>query len=165
MGITKTFFFAVNFLAISSICLAQSAIFHNIAQGNKKAVKAWIKSKPDLSIMNDQGQTILHAAVMTGDLLMVKTVLKSKIAINILDKQGKTALDRAVIMHNNKMAYQLVKVGGRVTSEDLAWKLKSIYTSRALKFFVVGWFLTPLFWIGSVVALAGASNVMVMYLA
>ncbi len=165
MGITKILFFAVNLLTLSSICLAQATIFHDISQGNKKAVKFWLKSKPDLSIMNEQGQTVLHAAVMTGDWSMVKTVLKSKIAINVLDKQGKTALDRAVIMHNNKMAYQLVKVGGRVTSEDLAWKLKNIYTSRALKFFVVGWFLTPLFWIGSVVALAGASDVIVMYLA
>lgn len=136
MGITKTFFFVVNFLAVSSICLAQATIFHDIAQGNKKAVKVWLKSKPDLSIMNEQGQTVLHVAVMTGDWSMVKTVLKSKIAINVLDKQGKTALDCAVDQSDVKMVQKLFNRKAQVTTQQNAEYVANVtkfYFPRAVK--------------------------------
>lgn len=157
--------FTLFFIATNFFVSAKNDIFYNISQGNVGKVKSWLKTKPDLKVKNDLGQTVLHAAVLSGNADMVLTLVRAGAPVNALNDKKQTALDTAVIMKNNKVAYQLVKVGGRVTSEDLASKLKNMYKSRALKFFVVGWFLTPLFWIGSVVALAGASDVMVMYLA
>ncbi len=120
MRITKMLLFAVSFLTAFSMHSASIDIFQAITQGNKKAVQTWIKSKPDLLIFNDQGQTVLHAAVMTGDWSMVKAVLRSKIAINILDAQGKTALDYAVDEYDEKIVCKLVRCKAQVTTERAA---------------------------------------------
>ncbi len=137
MGITKTFFFAVNFLAVSSICLAQATIFHDIAQGNKKAVKVWLKSNPDLLIMNDQGQTVLHAAVQSGNRNIVKMLTKAGVELNILDKQGKTALDHAVEVGHVKISYDLVKKKALIACAYNEKPLKELIIKRMMRLYKI----------------------------
>ena len=137
MRITKTFFFAVNFLAASSICLAQATIFHDISQGNKKAVKAWIKSKPDLMVLNDQGQTVLHVAVQSGNRKIVKMLTKAGVGLNILDKQGKTALDHAVEVGHVKISYDLVKKKALIACAYNQQPLKKLIIQRTIKLYTI----------------------------
>lgn len=154
-------FFVISTMFIS----AKNDIFYDISKGKVSKVKSWLKNKPDLTVKNELGNSVLHAAVLSGNGDMISILVRAGAQVNALDAKKQTALDSAVIMHNNQMAYQLVKFGGRVTSDSLACKLKSMYKSRAIKFFVVGWFLTPLFWIGSAVALCKASDVMILHVA
>ena len=137
MGIIKTFFFVVNFLTFSSICLAQSAIFHDIAWGNEKAVKFWIKSKPDLMVLNDQGQTVLHVAVQSGNRKIVKMLTKAGVGLNILDKQGKTALDHAVEVGHVKISYDLVKKKALIACAYNQQPLKKLIVKRMTKLYKI----------------------------
>ena len=158
--------FLISVFAVASMfASAKNDVFYEISKGSVGKIKSWLKTKPDLTVRNALGMSVLHAAVLSGSSDMVAMLVRSGAVVNALDSKGQTALDSAVIMHNNKIAYQLVKFGGKVTSEGLACKLKSMYKSRAIKFFIVGWFFTPLFWIGSAFALGNASDVMVMHLA
>ncbi|MCX5924322.1 MAG: ankyrin repeat domain-containing protein [Candidatus Dependentiae bacterium] len=89
------FFLCALFLMSASTFQAVD-IFYEISKGNRRSVKSWLKSSPDLSICNKLGQSVLHAAVLANSDHMVKIVLTSKVPVNALDKTGKTALDYAV---------------------------------------------------------------------
>ena len=102
----------------STFAPVQSDIFYEIARCNNKAVKAWIKSKPDLSICNQQGQSVLTAAVLTGNFRVVLAVLRTKVDVNAVDNQGKTALDYAVQHHYDKIVCKLAYRKAQVTSSE-----------------------------------------------
>lgn len=107
----------------------------------------------------------LFAAVETGNRKAVKKIIsnkKNKQHINALNDQHKTALDIAAEHGHIKIAQDLISRGGQVTSEKNANFLKDNLKTRALKFFVLGWFLTPFLWIGSVTSLNKASNLYVL---
>jgi uncharacterized membrane protein len=132
----RPFFMAI-FLASSTIYsnqLIQNDIFYEIAQGNNKAVKAWLKTKPDLSIKNEQGQSVLHVAALRGDRNLVKMLIKAGVVINAIDASGQTALDLA-IKHfcNQAIVFDLVKKGGKVTNAIYLQKIKAIFVERSKK--------------------------------
>lgn len=132
-------FSMVSFLAISVIQakqVVQSDIFYEIAQGNKKAIKSWLKSKPDLSIRNSEGQTVLVVAALTGQREVVKMLVKAGAVVNAIDNVGKTALDHAVEFGHVKMICDLVKQGGKVTTSDNLYHLKSVMKDRAVSLIV-----------------------------
>ena len=138
--------FLVNFLTVCSIystnTTVQSDIFYEISQGNLKAVKKWVSSKPDVSVCNDQGQSVLTAAVLTGSYNMVKAVLKSAVDINMLDQKGKTALDWACDYGYEKIVLMFVKKGAKVTNQDSLQQAKLIvlgYSQKIIRrFFIMG---------------------------
>lgn len=132
----------INFLTVCSMFATckhvqfQSDIFYEIAQGNKKAVRTWLKSKPDLSICNDQGQSLLAVAVVTGQRDMVKIFIKAGVVINHVDKQGKTALDHAVEYGCVKIVCDLAKKGAKVTTTDNLYYLKTVLKEHAFSLIV-----------------------------
>jgi hypothetical protein len=155
MKINLYSFFMAMFLASSTIYsnqLVQNDIFYEIAQGNKKAVKAWLKIKPDLSIKNEQGRSVLTVAVLCSDHKIAKMLVKAGVAINAIDASGKTALDHAVENGSVKVVYDLIKKDGKVTTADNLYRLKSIIKDRshsllmrfAVLFFVGGVLFIPL---------------------
>lgn len=93
-------------------------IFYQITHNNLKSVKALIKSEFDASVRNQDGQSILHLAVLTGDKSMVKAVLKSKTPVNALDYEGKTALDYAVEYGSKQIILELIKHKAKVTTRE-----------------------------------------------
>jgi hypothetical protein len=124
-------------------------IFYAIKSYHLKDVRTWLKLERDLTICNKEGQSILHAAVLTGKSKMVKTILKSGIDVNILDKGYQTALDYAVESGTNEIILNVIKYKGKVTSMQnaefvslLAQKVKrNFWFMVALKFGL----LMPLF--------------------
>ena len=121
---------------VQTIKPVQSDIFYEIARGNKKSIKTWLKSKPDLSIRNDKGQTVLAVAALTGQRDLVKMFVKAGAVINAVDSEGKTALDHAVEFGHVKMICDLVKCGGKVTTSQNLYHLKSVMKDRAFSLFV-----------------------------
>lgn len=83
----------------------------------------------------------------------VKELLSSnKVDVNAL-YQGRTALDVAVDCRVTKIAKILMKHGAKVTTQENALALRRMFKMRSAKFFVAGFFFTPLLWIGSLLAL------------
>ena len=163
MNISKFSFYVVligSFAA--SVQGMQSDVFYDVIRGDKKALNAWLASHPDLTIRNDQGQSVLTFAAMAGNGNVVRLLYKAGALVNTLDHKGKTALDYVVERNNFVMARQLVQYGAKVTSENNALKLKNKFKSRAIKFFVAGWFFTPFLWIGTIFAINDASDVMIL---
>ncbi|HSW75716.1 MAG TPA: ankyrin repeat domain-containing protein, partial [Candidatus Saccharimonadales bacterium] len=60
------FFLCISILMNASIFQAID-IFHAISRGNIKTVNAWVKLNSNLSICNEQGQSVLHAAVLANN--------------------------------------------------------------------------------------------------
>ena len=42
-------------------------IFQAIEQNNKKFIKQWLQNSPDLDVVNEQGQTVLIQAAISGN--------------------------------------------------------------------------------------------------
>lgn len=91
-------------------------IFHAINHNYIKEIRTWVKSCPDTTVCDDQNQSVLHLAVLTGNYKIVKTILKSKVNVNLIDKHYKTALDYAVDYGYDKIAYLLVQHKAKVTT-------------------------------------------------
>ena len=115
--------------------IIQSDIFYELSKGNTKAVKAWLKSKPDLSVKNEQGQTLLHAATIAGKNDIVKMLAKAGIAMNVVDHVGKTALDYAVELNQNSIAFKLVKNKAKLTTLANQEHLRQMYKKRYKKLY------------------------------
>lgn len=164
--------FALRFCSIFLVCAsmiyadgsyAQENIFYDVSCRDKVAVKRWLATKPDLTIKNMSGQLILTTAVLSGNWEIVAMLIKAGAPINVIDQYGKTALDYAVERKQVNIARKLVKLcKAGVAQAYNAVILKSWYKQRAIGFFVAGLFLTPLFWIGSAVALSDSSDVWVI---
>ena len=144
MKSTKSFFFMVFMLAVSAVQakpqLFQSDIFYEISKGNTKAVKAWLKSKPDLSVKNEQRQTLLHAAVLSENRSMVKMLVKAGIEVNELDVYGKTALDYAVEHGYEKLIFYLVKKKAQVSNHANLIKIQALisdYNKKIMRRFFI----------------------------
>ena len=86
-------------------------IFQAVEVNDKLAVRQWLRSKLDVHILNDQGQSLLHVAVQAGNRSLVKQLLKKKIDVNIIDQHSKAAMDYAVELGFNKIAFLLVRHG------------------------------------------------------
>lgn len=147
---------------IQSTAQVQPDIFQAIASGSQKSIKAALQTASAVTSRNASGQSVLHLAVAQRNCNLILTLIRAGAQINALDASGKTALDLAVEMKSHKVIYQLVKFGGKVSSEANAIRLKSIYKARAVKFFVAGWFFTPLLWIGTITSMNHASDIMVL---
>lgn len=132
--------FIVNFLAMSSVYSApvrvQTDIFYEIAKGNKKAIRSWLKTKPNLSLCNDNGQSLLTVAAVSGHRAIVKMLMKAGALINSVDQAGKTVLDYAVEYSQFKIVCDLVKKGGKVMKADNLYRVKSILKNRAFSLIV-----------------------------
>jgi hypothetical protein len=108
----------------------------------------------------------LFKAVGQANIGKVKSLLKArsyKIEINRLNKDQQTVLDIAVDCRATKVAAELMKYGAKVTSEENAQALREMFKMRAVKFFVGGLFLWPL-WIGSFFALDNMSCIKILFL-
>jgi ankyrin repeat protein len=162
----STKFFLIS-LTCASLLGAQSAkvpsdIFYAVRKGNVKAVKACLKTTPDLAVCDTKGHSLLAVAAMRGDKAMVRMLIDAGAMVNETDAHGKTALDYAIEHNQIKTArYMYKKYKAGFACPGNAVRLKDSYKKRALKFFVVGFFFTPLFWLGSLIALSNASDVVV----
>ncbi len=128
------------FFAITASLTAQeNPIFHAISQNDTKLVKKMLQSKEYNNPTNENGQTILHAAVLTNNWKAVKVILISGFTnINQLDKYGKTAMDYAVEHGYNKLVKKLYKNKGKVTSLENAKDTHKIITKPFRMVFFVG---------------------------
>ncbi len=126
---------------LMSASISQSIdIFREISQCRYRAVNNWIKSKPNLLIRDQQGQSILHAAVLTGRKNMVSLVLQYRVDINALDNHGKTALDLAIesasTKEDTKIILMLLSKHGRVTSSTNALYAKDVVETKSYHYFI-----------------------------
>ena len=106
-------------LSFLSCSLFQASdVFKAIESNNKKEIQKWLKSNPNVDVLNDQEQSVLIAAVCAENDYLVKQLLKRKATVNVIDKSGKTALDYAVELKQNNMVLKLVKREAMVTSQE-----------------------------------------------
>ena len=104
----------------------------------------------------------LFDAVKTGNCKAVKRMLSYGVSVNTLNAEGKTVLDVAAERGHFKIARELVGCGAKVTTELNACILKERFKRRARNFFISGFFVTPLLWIGSWTSLSKSSDVIVL---
>lgn len=158
MNSAKSFFFMV-FVLAASVFQAKSPvyqldIFYEISKGNVKAVKAWLDLQQDISVKNDQGQSLLHAAVLAKNRKIIKMLVKAGVAVNALDVAEKTALDYAVELNQNSIAFKLVKNKAKLTTLNNQELLKQMYKKRYKRLcWVFGSFLAFGFalWLGGLI--------------
>jgi hypothetical protein len=115
-------------------------IFYEISQNNLKAVQKWAASKPDVSVVDERGQSPLHAAVLAGKVSLVKAVLKSNVDVNAVDIDGQTALDLAVDHGYGEIVLMLVKKHAKVTTPASlahAQVIVDAYVKKLLKRFAI----------------------------
>jgi ankyrin repeat protein len=89
-------------------------IFGAIAQQKTDNVRVWLRKTPKLELTNQQGQTLLHAAVDAGNARMVFLLVKAGVQVNAVDLAGKTALDYALEQKKSRMARYLIKNHGTI---------------------------------------------------
>lgn len=110
-----------------------SDIFKAIESKNNKEIRLWLKNNPDMTCLNDHGQTVLIKAVQSRNYNLVHKLLQRGVTVNSIDNFGKTALDYAVEMQNKSIIKILVKTKASVTTEENAQKCKQlIMTSKGL---------------------------------
>ena len=121
-------------LFLASASISQSIdIFHEISKGNYKAVKSWVKSKPDVSIRDGQGQSIVHAAVVAGDIRTLGYLLSCKPDLSLVDNAGKTALDVAIDHGNEGIIFKLVYKKALVSTVDNKKYVEILYKNKFQK--------------------------------
>ena len=97
--------------------LQATNIFQAVEVNDKLAVRQWLKSKPSVELLNEQGKSLLHVAVQAGNRTLVKNLLKKKIDVNLIDQFGKTAMDYAVELRYKNICYDLLGYKASVTQE------------------------------------------------
>jgi hypothetical protein len=138
----STKFLLISLVWTSLLC-AKSAtvptdIFYAVKKGDVKAVKAWITTKPDLAIKNDQGQSLLTLAVASSRERIVNLLLKAGAQLNVPDKHGKTVLDYALEHNQPKIAKLLVRHAGVAmveSNKELLEKMLNKPHSKVVKVF------------------------------
>ena len=110
------------FFFILFVCnVANSAdIFNAIELRDKKSIYTWLKNKPDLEIVNKDGQSVLIKAVQSGNVHIVDRFIFNGVNLNKVDSFGKNALDYAVELGNRKIAKILIKSKASVTNQKIA---------------------------------------------
>ncbi|HSW75638.1 MAG TPA: ankyrin repeat domain-containing protein [Candidatus Saccharimonadales bacterium] len=143
------FFIFTSALLLFSGSIAHSVdIFYEISQKKlSENTQKWLKSSECKTMINDKGQTILHHAVLSGNIKIIKKVANSNVDINALDKAGKTALDYAVDHGNKNVIVHLLNKKASVTTQENVIFIKNLLeqtscfsqiTSAARKIFIIG---------------------------
>ena len=118
---------------------AQESLFYTIKQGRNFDLKNILQKNSESIQLNEEGQTVLHVAVLADNWQALKFILNSSfVDINKLDKYGKTAMDYAVEYGRSKMIKRLYKNHGKVTASDNAEYAKKIITRPYRITFFIG---------------------------
>ncbi|CAH0489396.1 unnamed protein product [Peronospora farinosa] len=73
--------------------------------------QALLKGKPDLSLQDSSGQTVVHLAAEYEEVEMLKLLLKAKAKVDIVDNKKMTALHVAVGKRNFEIVQLLIEAG------------------------------------------------------
>lgn len=79
-----------------------------------------LKYRINVDVVDKDGRTIFHKAVMANDLEVVEKLLTKKTNLNIKDKQGRTALHHTQWKGNYKIARLLIVAGANMDEPDYA---------------------------------------------
>ena len=79
-----------------------------------------LKYRVDVDMVDKDGRTIYHKAVIANDLEVVEKLLTKKANLNIKDKQGRTALHHTQWKGNYKIARLLIVAGANMDEPDYA---------------------------------------------
>ena len=124
--------------------LQATNIFQAVEVNDKLAVRQWLKSKPSVELLNEQGQSLLHVAVQAGNRILVKDLLKKKIDVNLIDQFGKTAMDYAVELQYKDIVSVLLKHKASVTTEAHMSYIKKLLCKKQRLYKILGWvFVVP----------------------
>lgn len=79
-----------------------------------------LKYRIDVDVVDKDGRTIFHKAVIANDLEVIEKLLTKKANLNIKDKQGRTALHHTQWKGNYKIARLLIVSGANLDEPDYA---------------------------------------------
>ena len=79
-----------------------------------------LKFRVDVNIVDKDGRTIFHKAVIADDYELVEKLLSKKTDLNIKDKQGRTVLHHTQWKGNYKIARLLISAGADMNEPDYA---------------------------------------------
>ncbi|MBI2344743.1 ankyrin repeat domain-containing protein [Candidatus Dependentiae bacterium] len=126
------------FVSMQILTTEKDQAFYPIRQKDAYSLQSIFVKNFDFAHRNNEGQTILHIAVIMNNWQAVKVILKSGFSnINQLDKHGKTAMDYAVEYGYRKMVKKLIKKQGKVTSLENAIYTKELLSSPFKKLLLV----------------------------
>ncbi|HSW75637.1 MAG TPA: ankyrin repeat domain-containing protein [Candidatus Saccharimonadales bacterium] len=129
----KVYIFTSALLLLNGSVTQTTDIFYEISKGNlSKNTENWLKNSENKNMVNAKGQTILHHAVLTGNIQIIKKVANSNVDVNALDKAGKTALDYAVDHGNKNIIQYLLMKKASVTTEQNALFAKELIKPSTL---------------------------------
>lgn len=125
-------------------------IFQAVEVNNKQTIGQWLTSKPNVNVLNEQGQSLLHVVVKSGNRKLVRVLLEKKVDINIIDSLGKTALDYAVELKHKKIVFDLAKKNAAIGLDSNLAELEKLLKNRSNKFRFLGFLFLSIGLIGSV---------------
>lgn len=79
-----------------------------------------LKYRIDVNIIDKDGRTVIHKAVLADNMEVVEKLLTKKVDLNIKDKQGRTALHHTQWKGNYKIARLLIAAGADINEADYA---------------------------------------------
>ena len=96
-------------------------LFTASRNGNIKIVKKIFKQYKytDVNIMDEQGNTPLHIATISNNIIIVKYLISKGACIDIKNKNGKTPLYNAIEVNNFEIASFLLTHGATVDIKDI----------------------------------------------
>ena len=130
--------YSLIFFFILFVCnfAVSSDIFNAIELRDKKSIYTCLRNKPDLEVVNKDGQSVLIKAVQSGNVHIIYRLLHKKVSVNKIDNFGKTALDYAVESYDKNIVKILIKFGAKVTTEAEHCRKSLIKEHRGLKIFL-----------------------------
>lgn len=94
-------------------------LLYSISDPNSCAFDFFLKKNANVSLVNDEGEGILHSIVYSGDVERLKEVLNNyKTDINCRAKDGATPLLLAISLEHLSIAHLLIEYGADVNIAD-----------------------------------------------
>ncbi|MGM9511852.1 ankyrin repeat domain-containing protein [Larkinella sp. GY13] len=94
-------------------------LLYSISDPNSNMYDYLLKREADITLVNDEGENIIHSIVYSGDNKRLEEILRSyHVNINHQSKDGVTPLLLAISLEKNKIAQTLIFAGADVNIAD-----------------------------------------------
>ena len=90
------------------------SIFSAALVGDLDAIKDFLNAGSDINKKDNNGQTVLHVAIIEGHEEIIKFLISKRVDLNIKDSSGSTALFYAVTKNQNNIIKLLLEKGANV---------------------------------------------------
>ena len=95
-------------------------VMYSLSDKNSDIYKFLIDQGANLELTNDLGETVIHSAVYSGDIIRLRTIVSlTSTLVNKESNDGTSPLLLATALGNNEMVKELVSCGANVNQCDM----------------------------------------------